>query len=340
MDPVITQVDLTPIFVPFKPIVQQFMSSGEGGVGMAIPVEEAWVGGDFVVCQVTCNDGSIGVGEVFMWLPETGVSPNQVIDSIQNGLGRYIIGESPFNVERMATRMNHNVARNEVAKGLLDMACYDLMGQLTGNPACEIMGGQVVEQIPLTALIPLTDVELMVALVKMYLKKGYRTFRIKLGRGIAEDAAIIEQIRAVIGSDSRLRVDYNQAYQPPDAVKAIQAIEVGVLGVNLERPGGITNALHLIDYANAKGFGTVLHNQPLGINSAAQAHLAAARFDALGHSIELTGDEMLEDDLILEPLVYEEGYVKLPQGPGWGVTLDEQAMDYYKTSLTITLKQK
>ncbi|HMF30006.1 MAG TPA: enolase C-terminal domain-like protein, partial [Candidatus Lokiarchaeia archaeon] len=77
-----------------------------------------------------------------------------------------------------------------------------------------------------------------------------------------------------------------------------------------------------------------------GINSAAQIHLAAARYHSLGHAMELTGDIMLEDDLLVEPLVYEDGVVKVPRGPGWGVTLDQQALDYYKTSLTVTLRQK
>ena len=56
------------------------------------------------------------------------MSPAQVIDAVRGGLARYVLGESPFAVERMRARMDANVARSEVAKGLLDMACYDLVG--------------------------------------------------------------------------------------------------------------------------------------------------------------------------------------------------------------------
>ena len=55
-----------------------------------------------------------------------------------------------------------------------------------------------------------------------------------------------------------------------DATALIELGAVGVLGVNTERPGGITQALRAIDYASQRGLGTVLHNQPLGIASAAQ----------------------------------------------------------------------
>jgi L-alanine-DL-glutamate epimerase-like enolase superfamily enzyme len=45
----------------------------------------------------------------------------------------------------------------------------------------------------------------------------------------------------------------------------------------------LTGALRAIDYAAARGLGTIIHNQPLGIGTAMHAHLAAAPFDRLGH---------------------------------------------------------
>ena len=85
---------------------------------MAIPAEEEWLGEDFVICQLVTDDDIIGISEVFVWLPETGVSPAQVIEVIQNYLSRYLLNEDPMNIEKINTRMDNNVARNEVAKGL------------------------------------------------------------------------------------------------------------------------------------------------------------------------------------------------------------------------------
>ena len=83
----------------------------------------------------------------------------------------------------------------------------------------------------------------------------------------------------------------------------------------------------------------VLHNQPLGIASAAQVHLGAARASVLGHAMELFGHVMLEDDLILEPLDYSGGRVRVPEGPGLGVTLDEAALDRYATGPAVVLER-
>jgi len=112
---------------------------------------------------------------------------------------------------------------------------------------------------------------------------------------------------------------------------------VRVLGVNTERPGGITQAIRAIDYAAAQGLGTVLHNQPLGIASAAQVHLGAARASVLGHAMELFGHVMLEDDLVREGLDYAGGRVRVPEGPGLGVELDDDALERYAIGPAVVL---
>jgi muconate cycloisomerase len=385
---IIKRIELTPVFVPFKHNIKQVMQTSDSGVGMAIKVEEEWLGGDFVVCKLVDNEGNVGLGEVFVWLPETGISPDCIINIIERALANYILDESPFNYEKILYRMNNNVSRNEVAKGLLDMACYDLMGKITGHPAYDFMGGKSVDEIPLAALVPLTDdVETTVMIAKSFKKLGFKTLRYKLGNGIQEDVEISENIRNEVGSDIRLRVDYNQAYTPSEAVKAIDAIEefidvaeqpvaaedylgmvyvqervnvplmahegcfslrdfitlaelgaVECLGVNSERPGGVTNAIRAIEYAKMKGFGTIIHNQPLGISSAMHIHLAVAKYYSLGHAMELFGHIMMEDDLIKDPIDYSKGIAKLPQGAGWGVRLDEESLEKYKTSETVIIK--
>jgi muconate cycloisomerase len=68
-----------------------------------------------------------------------------------------------------------------------------------------------------------------------------------------------------------------------------------------------------------------------------QIHLAAARYHSLGHAVELFGHVMLEDDLLIEPIDYSEGFARVPAGPGWGVQLDEEALERYSTAPTVTL---
>ncbi|GAB4307411.1 MAG: mandelate racemase/muconate lactonizing enzyme family protein [Promethearchaeota archaeon] len=390
--PKVVRVELTPLFVPFKENVVQLMSEAEGGLGMKIPAEEAWLGGEFVVCRLFSDDGHEGASEVFVWLPETGVTASQVVEVAQRGLCKYLLGRSPFEVERLRAKMNRNVARSEVAKGLLDAACYDLAGRVAGLPVHALLGGAQVDRVPLAALVPLADSETMVSLAEAFHAKGRgnRTLRLKLGNGPREDEAIVAAVRDALGPGARLRVDYNQAYAPAEAVRAIRAIEphgidvaeqpvraddylgmawiqrrvdvplmaheacfslrdlvvldqlgaIGCVGVNTERPGGLTDAVRAISYAEARGMGVVVHNQTLGLATAAQVHLAAAKHDSLGHDPELFGHVMFEDDLVERPLKYAGGAVEVPRGPGWGdgVRVDEEALESYRTGPTVVVK--
>ena len=100
-----------------------------------------------------------------------------------------------------------------------------------------------------------------------------------------------------------------------------------MVGLNAERPGGLVPALTLIDYAAVRGLGTIIHNQPLGVGTAALAHLATARYDVLGHDVELAGDVMFDATLTREPLRPTGGRLPVPTGPGWGVEVDRDALD-------------
>jgi muconate cycloisomerase len=113
---------------------------------------------------------------------------------------------------------------------------------------------------------------------------------------------------------------------------------IGVVGVNAERPGGLTRALSAVDFAAGRDMGVVIHNQSLGISSSAQAHLAAARWDALGHAPELFGHVMFEDDLVADGLDYTGGRVRVLPGPGFGVELDADALDRYATGPTVVME--
>ncbi|NHI93089.1 MAG: mandelate racemase/muconate lactonizing enzyme family protein [Candidatus Lokiarchaeota archaeon] len=379
----ITGIELTPLQVPYQDFIQELVDRSEGGLGMAIPSDTTWPW-EFIICKLYCNDGSIGLGEVFVWLPETGEIGDNIINLINKILSHYVIGTNPFDIEKILLKMDNNVTHNFVSKGLIDMAIYDLIGKLKNKPACDLISDKHMDKIPLACLIPLGDIETSIKSVETFKNLGYKTFRCKLGRNIEDDVFISETIRKLIGPEMKMRVDYNQAYTPEEAVKAIKAIEkfkimvaeqpvnkndfigmayvqkrvevplmahegffslqdfqvlvelggIGVLGINSERPGGVTNALKALDYANKIGMKALVHNQCLGIASAMLIHLVAAKFDLFTHDTELMGNIMLKDDLIKKKIKYSNGFVHVPKGPGWGVELDEKALEKYATGPT------
>lgn len=375
--PVSVRLELRSVRVPFSEIAQSAMSSSSTGLGMAIPSEEPWEAGDFVIARLEDEQGMEGWAEVFVWLPESGVSPDELLLSVSRHLARYALGRSAADVRAIRARMDRNVARNEIGKGLLDLVCHDLAARQISRPVHDLLGGRAVDEIPLAALVPMVDPALMVAICEGYVRGGYRTLRLKLGNGPEADRAVVAAVRDAVGDDVRIRVDYNQAYSAPEAVRALRMLEplgvgaaeqplpigdvmgmvevqrrtsiplflhegafsiadvvslvelggAGVVGCNMERPGGLTAALDLVDWAAGKGLGAIVHNQCLGLGAAAHLHLAAARFDRLGHDVELAGDVMFATQLLSTPLRVHDGRLAVPRGPGLGVDVDRDALE-------------
>ncbi len=386
-DPIV-KIELRPVFVPFTEMVRTHLQGGSGKVAMGLKVEDHWLGGDFLICRMTTENGVVGLGESYVWLVESGVSPQLMADVIERDLARFVLGCSAFDISAIHGKFDNNVARNEMAKGLLDMALHDVAARSVGRPVHDLCGGRQIDRVPLSLVMPLTDVPTILEITRMALGTGIRSFRCKLGDGCTRDVAIISAVRDLIGPDAGLRVDYNQAYAPNEALAAIEAIapygidfaeqpvraddfagmawvqsrtsvplmahegafglrdivtlaEMGgvrCFGLNAERPGGMTGALRAIDYAAARGLDVVLHNQCGGIGSAMLLHLHAARAANIRHATELQGHLMLEHSLIQESIDYDGGSAAVPDGPGWGVTLDEAAVDRFARADWITLK--
>jgi len=76
------------------------------------------------------------------------------------------------------------------------------------------------------------------------------------------------------------------------------------------------------------------HTWGTGINLAAGLHLAAAvpNCPILEYCIDLPAFDQGRDPLLKEPLTVEnDGYLRLPEKPGLGIEIDEQALERFKT---------
>jgi muconate cycloisomerase len=378
-DPII-KIELFPVFLPFREYVRDMLQGGSGKVAMGLKVDDHWLGADILVCRMTTENGVVGIGDLYIWLVESAVSPQLVASVIKNHLARFVLGQSAFDMEAMQEKFCNNVAHNDMAKGLIDLTLYDVAARSIGRPVHDLCGGKQIDRIPMSMVLPLTDIETILEVVKLGQAEGVGSFRCKLGDGARRDVEIISAVRELIGPDAGLRVDYNQAYTANQALHAIEAIApygidfaeqpvkaddfagmawvqsrtdvplmahesafglrdiatlhqmgaVRAFGINPERPGGMTAALKAIDYAAMTGLDVVLHNQPSGIGSAAILHMHAARARNIRHATELQGHVMMEHDLLRQSIVYENGFAHLPTGPGWGVELDEDALDKYQ----------
>lgn len=117
---------------------------------------------------------------------------------------------------------------------------------------------------------------------------------------------------------------------PQDVMAVVKDNAADIINIKLGRPGGYDGALKMQAVAEAAGLPvTVGTMMELGIGTAAAAHLAAACKN-LAYTSDFTGPTLLRDDILTEPVHFEDSHVCVPQGPGLGVEIDEEKLSRYR----------
>ena len=122
-----------------------------------------------------------------------------------------------------------------------------------------------------------------------------------------------------------------ESARSPQHVMAIAKQQAAdMINIKVGRAGGLQGAQKMAAVAEAAGLPvTVGMMMEMGVGTAAAAHFAAS-CKTLSHSSDFTGPTLLADDLLTEPLHFENSYLHLPDGPGVGVEIDEEKLEYYR----------
>lgn len=115
----------------------------------------------------------------------------------------------------------------------------------------------------------------------------------------------------------------DEALHGPDDAMALARLDAAdVYAVKITQSGGLLPALDVATVARLNGIGlyggTMLEG---GIGTAATAHVCAT-FAELEWGTELFGPLLLTQEVLAEPLVYQDFMLQVPRGPGLGVEID------------------
>lgn len=98
---------------------------------------------------------------------------------------------------------------------------------------------------------------------------------------------------------------------------------------DVAKTGGLTVALAVSDMAADNATSVSPHCYTGAITVAGSAQLAAARPTVAWVELDIR-DSPLRSDLTTEPFVVVDGRLKVPDGPGLGITLDEERLEQYE----------
>jgi muconate cycloisomerase len=117
-----------------------------------------------------------------------------------------------------------------------------------------------------------------------------------------------------------------------DVIRIFEKQAADILTTYLMKAGGIMRNREVAAVAKAVGYPCALGGMgEMGIGSAANVHFAAAVPNMIYPADLHVPPFLIKDDLITEPLEHSLKGVKVPEGPGLGISIDEDKLEIYRT---------
>ncbi|MEM7376301.1 MAG: mandelate racemase/muconate lactonizing enzyme family protein [Pseudomonadota bacterium] len=191
-------------------------------------------GFDSTLVKLETDTGLVGWGEV---APLGLFYSDAFAGGARAGLAELLprlIGEDPRQLARLNVRMDDLLAGHPYVKTPVDMACWDLLGKVSGLPIAELAGGRFGDTVPLYRSVSQAEPDAMAAQARAFVQAGYRRIQVKVGDDPLDDAERLQAVRAAVGADVLLLADANGAWTADAALRFVQ--KLGSLDYYLEQP--------------------------------------------------------------------------------------------------------
>ena len=208
-----------------------------------LPLHEGsykWSGGksvtvfDSTIVGVETDTGVIGYGEVCPLGPFYLPAYAEGVRAGLRELGPHLIGENPCELGKLNRLMDAALKGHPYVKSGIDIACWDILGQVTGQPVCTLLGGRYGEDVTLYRAISQETPEIMASKVAGYRAEGYRRFQLKVGGDPDTDIERIYAVSAQLQSGDRLVADANTGWLLHEAMRVVRAVRD--VDVYIEQP--------------------------------------------------------------------------------------------------------
>ncbi|MEQ9409226.1 MAG: mandelate racemase/muconate lactonizing enzyme family protein [Fuerstiella sp.] len=208
-----------------------------------LPLHEGsykWSGGksvdvfDSTVVRIETDSGLVGHGEVCplgpFYLPA-------YAGGVRAGLAElapHLLGENPIQLGQLNDLMDRAMKGHPYVKSGIDMACWDLLGQVAGLPVCDLLGGRYGDDFVLYRAISQRPPEEMASNVESYRRQGYRRFQLKVGGDPDEDIERIRAVGKILERGDKLVADANTGWLMHEAARVVRAVKD--VDVYIEQP--------------------------------------------------------------------------------------------------------
>ena len=200
---------------------------------LAEPLRLAWgpmTHRQFGLVKVETDAGITGLGETSVNFPHWSLKERQA--TIEDGLRPLLVGEDPLRIEALWDKMYRALIRLGLlwgkgailsAIGGVDIALWDIAGQVYGAPIYSLLGGKLCDTVPLYAVG--FNAQEPARGAQECASAGYRALKVRVGFDPERDLRMVEEVSQAIGPGVDLMVDANMAWDRPTARRMAAALE-------------------------------------------------------------------------------------------------------------------
>ncbi len=223
----ITTVEAIPLAIPYR----RPFAFASGKV----------TGADHVLVRIITDDGLVGHGEAPPRPYTYGETAASIVAAVRDLFTPVLVGADPFARERIRADLARTVANN-AARGAIDVALWDLVGQACGQPV-HVLLGHAADDVRVAHMIGLgTPAEMAADAVEMSDEYGVDAFKVKVGRDLGHDLVAVRELRRELGDAVELYADANRGWDADTAIVAARRLDD--LGVTmLEEPNPADDVL-------------------------------------------------------------------------------------------------
>ncbi|NCF74617.1 MAG: mandelate racemase [Gammaproteobacteria bacterium] len=239
---------------------------------------------DSTVVELITDDGLSGYGEVCplgpFYLPAFGAGARAGIAE----LSTTIIGEDPTAIGPINLLMDQALLGHPYVKTAIDMACWDLLGKVTGKSVCALMGGKHGDSVALYRAISQRPADEMAANVAGHRADGYTKFQLKVGGDPQDDIDRIHAAADVLSDGEVLVADANTGWRVDDAARVVNAVRDR--DVYIEQP--CKSYEHCLTIRRRTSLPFILDENITGVDALLKGHADGA-MDAINLKISKVG---------------------------------------------------
>jgi muconate cycloisomerase len=178
-----------------------------------------------VVAQVYTDEGISGVGQTVAASPWGSETPEAIKVCIDKYLRPVLVGEDPFDIERLYLLAQRGLRGANYAFTAIDYALWDIKGKALNVPVYQLLGGRCTPGAPLHAFVERESVEETAARIEELAEQGWTWFKTKIGFGMEEDLSWYAALRKAVGDKARFQLDGNTGYSLGEAIQTLSQME-------------------------------------------------------------------------------------------------------------------